>query len=257
MISLRFLGTGGLGSVRVRNKLSKEYRRFSSLLIDEKIIIDPSEDVFELIESFKLDDLLDGVTDVLITHSHPDHFSVSAIEKLAERKSIRVYASASVKQDVIGLKNVEYREIYSFALQKIGDFSVLPLPSNHFSDSKDEVALNFLLERDEKTVFYGLDGAFINPLAFEILKEVKLSAVILDCALGLEPYSSASVNHNNLCAVFAIRDILLASGSASETTKFVISHIPTSKKAAIHDALVTAIGDIPIKVAYDGYYIAI
>ena len=138
-----------------------------------ELIIDPSEDVFELIESFKLDDLLDGVTDVLITHSHPDHFSVSAIEKLAERKLIRVYASASVKQDVIGLKNVEYREIYSFALQKIGDFSVLPLPSNHFADSKDEVALNFLIERDGKTLFYGLDGAFINPLAFEILKEVK------------------------------------------------------------------------------------
>ena len=52
MIKLRFIGTGGIGGVRIKNKLSKEYRRFSTFLIDERIIIDPSEDVFEFEESF-------------------------------------------------------------------------------------------------------------------------------------------------------------------------------------------------------------
>ena len=257
MISLRFLGTGGLGSVRIRNKLSKEYRRFSSLLIDERILIDPSEDIFELVESFKLEDLLDGISEILITHSHPDHFSISAIERLAERRRLKVFASSVMRDELIGIRNVEYIEIYPFALQRADKYSILPLPANHNADSQSEIPLNFLIECDEKTVFYGLDGAFLNPAAFEILKEIKLNAVILDCALGCDPYSSASVNHNNLEAVKIIRDILIASGAAGDGTKFILSHIPTSKKRLIHDELVLAIGELPIRVAYDGYYIGI
>ena len=90
MINIRFLGTGSLGSVRPKNKLSKEYRRFSTLLIDERIIIDPSEDIFELEESFMLSGLYRGVDSVLITHSHLDHFSISAIERLASHGEISV-----------------------------------------------------------------------------------------------------------------------------------------------------------------------
>ena len=257
MINLRFFGTGGLGSVRVKNKFSKEYRRFSTLLIDEKIIIDPSEDIFEFVESFMLQGMLDEVYDVFITHSHLDHFSLTAIERLASERRIRVYASSAMKDELLTLDNIDFIEISPFAIQKIGKYTVLPLPANHRTDIPFETTLNYLIECDGKSLFYGLDGAFINAAAMELLREVTLDAVILDCALGDEPYSERSANHNNLDMVRTIYNIFVSCGTANDNTKFILSHIPTAKKRFIHDEICEATLNSPFKVAYDGYFLGI
>ena len=257
MISLRFFGTGALDSFRIKNKLSKEYRRFSTLLIDEKLIIDPSEDIFEFIETFMLQGILDDVNDVFITHSHIDHFSITAIERLASNKRIRVYASSAMKDEILSIKNVDYIEIYPFAIQKIGKYTVLPLPANHKTDIPYETTLNYLIECDEKKLFYGLDGAFVNPSAMEILGQITLDAVVLDCALGTDGYSAKSANHNNLDMVRTIYDIFVSSGTANDSTKFILSHIPALKKRFMHEEMCEATLDSPFKVAYDGYFVGI
>ena len=257
MISLRFFGTGGLGSVRIRKKLSKDYRRFSTLLVDEKILIDPSEDIFEFVESFLLSGILDGVNDVFITHSHLDSFSVSAIENLARDRALRIFASAVLRDELSGIKNVEFVEIFPFSLNKIGDFSVLALPANHATDVPGEVPFNFLIESQGKTFFYGIDGAFIDADAFRVLREVKLDAVILDFALGLSDYSAESASHNNLKSAITVRDIFISSGIASEGTKFILSHIPSGKKNPTHDELREALSELPFTPAYDGYFLGI
>lgn len=257
MISLRFFGTGGLGAARIRNKLSKDYRRFSTLLVDEKIIIDPSEDVFEFIESFMLSGILDDVKDVFITHSHLDSFSISSIERLAKRGNIRVYASCALGDELSSLKNVEFIEISPFSLHKIDGYSVLALPANHATDNPLEIPLNFLIEAQGKTVFYGVDGAFIDAGAFRVLKEIKLDVAVLDFALGLSDYSRESAYHNNLKSALTVRDILLASGIATESTKFILSHIPSGKKNPTHDEICEALSELPLTPAYDGYFLGI
>ncbi len=256
MIRLRFLGTGGLGA-RPKNKLLRDYRRFSSLLIDDHIIIDPSEDIFEFEESFMLSGMTKAITDVFITHSHIDHFSVVAIERLSKEKRLRVYATEALKNELFTLENIEFIKIKPLSLIRIGKYSILPLPSNHITEIKDEITLNFLLEAEEKTIFYGLDGAMINPEAFRILKEVKLDTAILECALATSAYSSLSVNHNNFASVTVIKDIFLSSGVADENTKFILSHIPTSKKHSLHEELSAAAEGTPFKIAYDGYFLGV
>ena len=257
MISLRFFGTGGLGAARIRNKLSKDYRRFSTLLIDEKILIDPSEDIFEFVETFMLSGILDEVNDVFITHSHLDSFSASAIETLAKKTKIKAYASKTLKEEISSIENVEFIEINPFSLQKIGSFSVLALPSNHATDVPCEAALNFLIEAQGKSIFYGIDGAFIDADAFRVLKEIKLDVAILDFALGLSGYSTESANHNNLSSALTVRDIFLASGVASDSTKFILSHIPSGKKNPTHDEICEALSELPFTPAYDGYFLGV
>ena len=257
MISLRFFGTGGLGAARVRNKLSKDYRRFSTLLIDEKILIDPSEDIFEFVESFMLAGILDEVKDVFITHSHLDSFSASAIETLAKGTRIRVYASETLKEEISSIENVEYIEINPFSLQKIGAFSILALPANHATDVPLEKTLNFLIESQGKSIFYGIDGAFIDADAFRVLREIKLDVAILDFALGLSDYSADSANHNNLGSARTVREIFIASGVATDDTKFILSHIPSGKKNPTHDEIRDVIADLPFTLAYDGYFLGV
>lgn len=257
MISLRFFGTGGLGAARIRNKLSKDYRRFSTLLIDEKIIIDPSEDIFEFVETFMLSGILDDVKDVFITHSHLDSFSISAIESLAKYGAIRVYASTALGSELSGIKNVEFIEISPFSLVKTAGCSILALPANHATDNPLEAPLNFLIEAQGKNIFYGIDGAFIDAGAFRVLKEIKLDVAVLDFALGLSDYSAESCYHNNLKSVETIREILIASGIASEGTKFILSHIPSGKKNPTHDEVCEALSELPFTPAYDGYFLGI
>ena len=204
-----------------------------------------------------LQGILDEVRDVFITHSHIDHFSISALERLASDKRIRVYASSAMKDEILTIKNVDYIEIYPFALQKAGKYTVLPLPANHKTDILTETTLNFLIECDKKKLFYGLDGAFVNPSAMEILDKVTLDAVILDCALGNDVYSAKSANHNNLDMVRVIYDIFVASGTANDNTKFILSHIPALKKRFMHEEMCEATMDSPFKIAYDGYFLGI
>ena len=257
MISLRFFGTGGLEAARIRNKLSKDYRRFPTLLIDERILIDPSEDIFEFVETFMLSGILDEVRDVFITHSHLDSFSASAIETLAKGVKLRVYASETLKEEISSIENVEFIEIDPFSLHRIGGFSILALPANHATDVPLEKALNFLIEAQGKSIFYGIDGAFIDSDAFRVLKEIKLDVAILDFALGLSDYSRESANHNNLSSVQTVRDVFLASGVATEDTKFILSHIPSGKKHPTHDEIREALSELPFTPAYDGYFLGV
>lgn len=257
MINLRFPGTGGLGAARSRKKLSKDYRRFPSLLINEKILIDPSEDIFEFEESFMLSGIFKDVGDVFISNSSLDHLSICCIEKMAAKSALRVYATEALRTEIAPIRGVEFIPISPFGLVRIGECGILPLPANFRTDNPSETALNFLIECESKTFFYGLDGAWLNTDAFRVLKEVKLDAVILDCALGNGAYSPDAVNHNNLAMAIAVKDILLSAKIASENTKFILSHLPTGKSGSVHDELCEAVKDTPFKVAYDGYYLGI
>ena len=255
-MNLRFIGTGTLGSARIRNKLSRDYRRFSTLLIDERILIDPSADIFEFEENFMLGGLYLNATDVLITHSHLDHFSISAIEQLAAKRRITVFCDQTLTEALAAIPNVLTVGISAFSLFRIDDYEILPLPSNHTTDNKAEVAYNFVIQR-EKTIFYGLDGAWINAESWQILKALKPSCFVLECALANSDYSPACFYHNNLDMVKKIKSIIEEAGALSDGAKFIISHIPTSKKLSIHEELSSLCDECGIKVAYDGYFVSV
>ena len=257
MINLRFLGTGGLGKARLKNKLSKDYRRFATLLVDEDLIINPTEDTFEFEDSFMLFGMLKGVKDVFITDSGLEHFSILALERLAGYGKIRVYASEKLRDEISTLDNVDFTAVSPFSLVECEGKRVMVLPANYKSDDPFEDSFNFLIDCGEKNIFYGLDGAWLNPSAWKVLREMKLDAVILDCAAGLEEYSENCINHNNLRMATEIRNVMLTSGVAEENTKFILSHIPTDKKRSIHEDMCLAVEETPFRIAYDGYFLGI
>lgn len=253
MISARFLGTGSLGSFRCKNKLSKDYRRFPSLLIDEKIIIDPGEDIFEFAESFMLDGLYDKVTDVLITHSHVGHFSISAIERLSRGKNIRVYASETLEGELADIPTVTFFPIYKFTPVNILGYDVVPCPSNHKTDNPCEVAFNFYIGGD-KALFYGLDGGWMLSETFNFLKHARPDAFVLDVGGGSSDFCECCFYHNNLHMARNLREALMSSGAAAQSAKFVLSHIPSHKSLSVHEELSAGVEDLPdVKIAYDGY----
>ncbi len=256
MIELKFLGTGALGRARVKNKLSKDYRRFSTLLINNDLIIDPSEDVFEFAESFLLHDICDGVETVLITSSEPDKLSTTAIERLSAKRKRYVCASKSVCGILGDIKGANILPVDPFAIIEAKNYRIIPLPANHATEIRGEITYSYLITCEEKNILYAPGASFINPVAWQFLREMKLDAVILDCAQGNLPYSEKCISFNNLLLASTVKDIMISSRVADDGTKFILTNIQSGRKLPTHEELEQAIENerLPFRVAYDGYF---
>ena len=249
------LGTG-YGECKNKKKYSKEYRGRGGVLIDEQLLIDAPSDIFDVASELGFDRMFDTVTAVLISHSHDGHFSAAAIDRLASRKRVRVFASREVLSKLSDNPNIEKYEIGVFTQFSVGSFTVSALPSNHSTDIYSEECFNFLIE-GEKNLFYALDGGFINKRAFHILKHVKLDAVILDGSLDLENMGEESLYHNDIQTLIRIKKIFESSQIAGERTRFIVSHVPTDKKREVHTELSPIVAKHGMALAYDGYFLRI
>lgn len=249
------LGTG-YGECKNKKKFSKEFRGRGGVIIDDRILIDAPSDIFEVASTLGFDRLFDTVTDVLISHSHEGHFSAEAVDKLAERKRVRVFASREVLARLSDNPNIEKYEIGVFMQFNVGGCSVCTLPSNHSTDSFTEECFNFLLMGD-KSLFYALDGGFINKRAFHILKHLKLDCVIFDAALDACDATERSLYHNDIATLSKIKSIFESAGISGERTRYILSHIPTDKKREIHSELLPLAAKHGMALAYDGYFLRV
>lgn len=254
-MKIRMLGTG-YGECKVKKKTSKDYRKKGGVLIDDTLLIDAPSDIFEVAEELGYSDLFERVECIIISHSHPGHFSRETVERLAERKRIRVYASRFVLSELSCLKNAELIPISSFTQFSIGKHSVAVVPSNHKTDNPDEDCFNFIVMSD-RNLFYCLDGGWINSRAFAAIEQLKLDAIIMDCALEAAPPSVKNLIHNDIHTLARIKCIMESAGVVHEKTRFIISHIPSLRKRQIHDELAPIASDYGMTLAYDGYFVTL
>ena len=254
-MKIRMLGTG-YGECKIKKKTSKDFRRCGGVLVDEKILIDAPEDIFEVAEDLGFSDMFDKVTDVIISHSHPSHFSAETVSKLSRKNKLCVYATGKVLDLIPDGSNIEKIKLSTSAPTQLGEYTLYSVQANHATDIKGEMCLNFVLSRD-KTVFYAVDGGGISFAAWKTLSQLKIDAVIAECALEIAETSYASTFHNNALSAKMLRDILVSGEICSPSSKFVLTHIPTDKKRSVHDELASAVRAYGMSVAYDGYYFSV
>ena len=232
-----------------------DFRRHGGVLIDDKILIDAPSDIFSVAEELGFSDMFSRVTDVIISHSHQGHFSPEAISLLASRP-IRVYATGKVLDLIPENANIEKIKLSTSSPVEIDGYTLYSLQANHSTDVKGEMCLNFILSKD-KTLLYALDGGGLSFSSWKTVSQLKIDAVIIECALELSPTAYASTYHNNLSAVKALRDVLVSGKICAEGAKFVLTHIPTDRKRSIHTELSSEARALGMSVAYDGYFFSI
>lgn len=254
-MKIRMLGTG-YGECKVKKKTLKDYRHRGGVLVDEKVLIDAPSDIFALADELGFSDMFDKVSDVIISHSHEGHFSPETIAKLAAKQNIRVYGTGKLLELIPDSANVEKIKLSTSAPLDIDGYTLYSLPANHVTDIKGEICLNFVLARD-KALLYTLDGGGINFNAWKILSQLKLDAVIADCALELSETSYASTYHNNIQAIKSLKEILVSGAICEPTAKFILTHIPSDRKRPVHEELSSVARSLGMSVAYDGYFFSI
>jgi L-ascorbate metabolism protein UlaG (beta-lactamase superfamily) len=250
------LGTG-YGECKTKKSASKDFRARGGVVIDDVLLIDAPSDIFDCAEALGFSDVLSRVTSVLISHSHSGHFSLQSIKKLAKKKKITVYGSRAVISMLPESDNVTGVVIDEFTHVNLGRHDIVALPASHATEIPGERCFNFAIVSGERSLLYALDGGGIDHRAWQVIKNLSLDAIIADASLGSEPVSEGNVYHNDLHSLARMRDIMRASGVAHEKTKFILSHIPMSKKLSVHEELSPLAREYGMTLAYDGYFVTV
>lgn len=254
-MKLRFPGTG-FGLCKIKKSTSKEYRRPTSLLVDDALMIDPTEWIFEFEEVFGLDKLYRTVQAVLVTHYERESTLKESIMRLCADHPISVYATEGVIRALGEIENVSYTPISPYCLYEAAGYQLMPLRAASEPCAQDEPTLSFALCRD-RAIYYGIPGGAVTYECFAYLKELKLDAMVLDCALLDTPVSGAVYEHLSVNEAQRLIDILTSTGTLSERARVLLANLPTDRKRKIHEEMTERVRGTRMTTLYDGFFLTI
>lgn len=169
-LQVRFLGTGSACWER-EPRTSKIFRRYSSVLIDRRFLIDYTWMTTEMIP----EDCHPQA--ILYTHSHGDHYDPKAAVKLGV-KHVFVHSSwlADARNDfakAVETDGGEAPEVHPIEIGvrfRLGPYEILPLPANHYTGKSYEQAVIYkvikLCKDGPVRLLYATDTSGIMSRAF-------------------------------------------------------------------------------------------
>lgn len=222
-MKLHFLGTGAADWDITKPRRDINYRRYSSLLIDGRLLVDPGPCVFEFAETYGYPALFDGVEYMVNTHTHSDHLCPDTVEKLET-------------------KGARFIPLAAFEEKTLGGYTVTALPANH---ATAENPYCLVIESEGKRIFYGCDGAWLLYPTYRHLIKLKFDLMIFDATIGDTGGDYRIFEHNNLRMVEEMKLTL-----ANCSCRFMISHMARTLHTD-HITLAERMKRSGIEVAYD------
>ncbi len=254
-MNIRFLGTG-FGQLISKKKNTKDFRRPSSLLIDERILIDPTEKTFEFLDDFSLTGLLRRVQAILVTAADPAHISPTTLLKLAEYgKQITVYGEETVASFVPKNPMLLFHPIRKNEIFDAMGSRAIALPTLYKTET-EAPAIGYAICTD-RSLLYLPYGGFLHPDAWELLKKLRFDHAILGCSEGDRPSSSNTVQCANFELARMLRSIFLDAKMLSTSSRFFLTSIPMERKRSVHDDLVALSKNEGFTVSYDGLFMTV
>lgn len=225
LMKITFLGTGAADWNFGKHRNLDGFRRNSALLIDDCLLIDPGTDVPDALQTF--DKRADQIKYIINTHQHPDHYNENTLRCLSEAHFYPMAAG----------------DVTAF-----GKYAVSAFKANHSTCSE---AVHFIISDGEKSLFYGLDGAWLMYDEVCAIKKSGIDLAVFDATVGDIPGDYRIFEHNNLNMVVEMKTAL-----EKYVGRFCISHMARTLHTSQHE-LAARMNPHGIEVAYDGYEIEI
>ena len=221
-MKITFLGTGAADWYRKREEMT-DFRRFSSALIDEVLLIDPGPQVLDALAEFGKD--VARIQYIINTHKHKDHFCEETI------RALEAYGASFV-------------DLNDGDCTELGSYTVRAYAGNH---STCEKTVHFIISDGERTIFYGLDGAWLLYEEVQAIKKYQPDFAVFDATIGNVDGDYRIFEHNNLNMILEMKKTL-----EPYIGRFAISHMART----LHTDHKTLRADMQlhsIAVAYDGW----
>lgn len=259
-LRVRFLGTGAADWKGPDDR--GEHRRLSSVLLDNRILIDFTPTDAEMLPEGCRPEC------IFYTHSHGDHFNPEALLKLGVpvahlgktwiNRAWKIFTDASIKT---GLPVPELVPLSIAETVVLGDIRITALPANH-AINETEQALIYLIEKGPTRIIYATDTGGIMGMAARIAgidPHVKagnpIHGLIMEATMGmgakgdedfrLFTHSSVNTVHRTVKMLTRRQRLVMREGQSVYLTHLARTLHPTQAEL---DASLPA----PLKAAYDG-----
>lgn len=218
-MKLLFLGTGAADFPQSKDGI-ENFRRTSSILIDGTILIDPGPWVLDAIEEFSVD--TKKIKYVLVTHMHQDHFCQNSLDYLL-----------SCGATLINMVGGDIIELDEYKIEAYRGNHTIPV-------------CHYMITKDEKSLFYGLDGAWLQYEEIRGIWKHKPDVAVFDATVGFIEKDWRVFEHNNLNMVIEMKKSI-----DKDIKKYVISHMAYTLHTD-HKSLEEEMKKHDIIVAFDG-----
>lgn len=230
-----------------------EFRKYTHSLLNGVILLDIGSMTYRFDEDAALTERFSAVRHVLITHCHGDHFSVPALERLAaDNGEITVY----LDQACVGLIPEPHPSIRVVPVSN-GDtlsfdgYTVHVFSSNHLTQYSDEQTHHYVIDTPSgKSVFYGLDGAWLRTDEAKYLMAHPADLMVLDATSAVSN-DFRTFEHNTLDMLRLMIPVIHANHMVKENGVIYADHLAKTLHPAHNDAA-AALAAIGMETAYDG-----
>ena len=263
-VELLFLGTGAADWSRkyppAEQQLEKgEVRGMSSMLVNGHILIDCGPTVLDAMNRYKVNPA--GITDILLTHSHEDHFHQEALLAIADAREaelgpLRFWAHPEVLKHVAKSDRIEKCPVVIGKTFEMHGFGITGLESNHIVESSKEKCLIYLLEGATQNLLYATDGGWLLTSTWLHLQSKKLDAIIWDTTIGEKKGDYRIFGHNDLTMIRHMNQTLKSREILKPDAKIVLTHMARTLHPS-HKQLEKKLLPEGFITAYDGMYLVL
>ena len=203
-MKLEFLGTGAADFDINKRDDYKEFRRFSSALVNDDLLIDPGPHIFDYAEKMNEIHLFDKLKYIIVTHSHGDHFNIDTVKKLIDiSPDLTLYGDPVLKRRIVDkypeLENMKFESPDMLSTLDLGKYAVTTLPANHTGPGEDMTRHYFIVESESgKKLFYGADSAWLTANEWAFLNGKRCDAMIFELTIGDAQGDFRVFNHTNI-----------------------------------------------------------
>lgn len=215
-MKILFLGTGAADYTGNE----KEFRRNSSALIDDIILIDPNSYVLDAIKEYNVD--ISKIKYILNTHKHSDHYNEDTLNYLVSKGAIFIETKPD---DIIDL----------------GKYRILAFRGNHTVPT-----CHFIIEYEDKRMFYGLDGGWLLHEEVNAIWKKGVDLAVFDATVGFVEGDYRIFEHTSLNMILDMKKSI-----NTAIKRYVISHMAYTLHTD-HKTLEAEMKKHGIITAYDG-----
>jgi len=261
-MTLTFLGTGAADWNIANYKDGEEFRRFSSALLDDGLLIDPGPHIFHFAEKNLTPDLYRNVRNIIVTHTHGDHFCSDTVQKLCADGNCILwgdYACRKKLQRDLGdaAEKIPFAETRVGVTYQIGGYAVTPLRANHATEDADETPRLYLIEKDGRTLYYGCDSSWIPTPSWNVIRKRKVNAMVMECTCGETARNDFRIFEHNTLEMLELMLITFRKyGYFADDVKFYTSHMARTLHKS-HTELTAYLSPLGVTPAYDGMTVRI
>lgn len=249
MNELLFLGSGAADwDLRRREAF---FRRKSAALLNGHLLLDCGPHIWDFARC-EDPQVLDGVTDVLITHDHDDHFCPESLLRLAESRHLRVACDGWAREALGEHAHIEYIPVTPYEPFSLGKYKILPVLANHDVILQDNrQACHYIIRTpDRKKLFYGMDGAWFLRPTWDELRQHQFSVMVLDCTVG-DRSDLRIFEHNSIPTLRMMVQQLRECKIVEKDGVIVASHFSRSLHGT-REQTEAALRTADVRAAYDG-----